>query len=168
MLASHGGPRNSFGVGAGYIARATEPRRVTTLLNGLLGGVLAGVVTAAGVALVGEGPSLTARSLARYRGGDPSADRAAAVAAHVAYAGAAGLGLAAVELHVLDLWSGPVPFAAAVPVGVAWTAALAGLTVAWWAAVGESVDAGLLTRVFVSHLALGVLLGAWVGLTWGT
>jgi hypothetical protein len=138
-----------------------------TPLDGLLGGLLAGVVTTLGAALVGVRPSLTARSLASRRDRDPAAYRAAAVAAHVAYAGAAGLGLALAELYLLDLWTAPVSFAAAVPVAVAWTTALATLTVVWWAAVGESVDRRLVTRVFVSHLALGVLLGVWVWLPWG-
>ena len=126
------------------------------------------MLTAAGAALVGAGPSATAGALARRREADPGDYRLLALAAHVGYGGAAGLGLAALEPYALDLWSVPVGVAAALPVAVAWTAVLAVATVAWWALSGTDVDAGLVMRVAVSHLALGVLLGLWVGLTWGT
>jgi len=165
MVRGHTAPGNSFGAAGGYMRSARQRSRVPTLVNGLVGGVVAGVLTAAGAALLGASPSRTATTLARRRGDDPADHRPVALAAHVGYGGAAGLGLAALELYVLDLWSVPVGVTAALPVAVAWTAVLAVATVAWWALVGADVDTGLLGRVVVAHLALGVLLGLWVGLT---
>jgi hypothetical protein len=143
---------------------------VTTALNGVLGGLVAALATAAAAALRGAGPSTTARALADRFGGPATAARyrLTSVAAHLGYGALVGGSLVVVDQRALNLLSVPPGLGPALGAAVGWAIRFGASTVAIWAASGVDVDRERLVSVFAAHVTLGVLLGLWIYATWIT
>lgn len=140
---------------------------MTTVLNGLLGGLVVGAVASGVLRLAGEG--LSAAVL-----GEPGGD---ALAAHpwvrplleLLYGTAAGGLFVALELTVLGVLSVPPTASEALAVGGLWGAVLlAALGLVLRVLGAAPTDPGAVRVLLAYHLLYGVGLGAWIRLTWLT
>jgi hypothetical protein len=141
---------------------------LTTPLNGILGGLLVGLVAGVGARFVDSGPSPTAMLLIRLTGDSRTSGRWAELAGHVLYGGLAGGTLVALELFVLGVLAVPPALGEALGVAIAWSTLLFVL----WAGVlrvgrSNSSDSPL-PALFVYHLVYGIGLGVWIRMTWIT
>lgn len=93
---------------------------MTTLLGGLVVGLLAGVA----LQLLDDDPSAATVVLARLVDDRTATSRGPELAAAVAYGGLAGLALLALELYALGVLAVPPSFAEAFGVALAWAAVL--------------------------------------------
>jgi len=134
---------------------------MTTVLNGLLGGLVAATLVELGTRGLGVYPA-SATDAER-----PDGPRA--TLARLLAGGVAGGLLVGLELSVLGVLSVPPDLGAALLVSVAWSGALFGLSVAWTAvATGRRPRRTELLRRLGTHLAFGVALGLWIRATWVT
>lgn len=137
---------------------------MTTILNGVLGGLLVGLVATVVTRIVGGG-SATAG------GGDSrgATSRASDVAGHVLYGGLAGGLLVALELYVLHVLAVPPAVGRTLAVAVAWSALLFG-TLLVVSRVGPTppFDRATPGELLAYHLVYGPGLGVWIRMTWIT
>lgn len=141
---------------------------MTTLLNGLLGGLVVGVLAAVAVRFVVGDSSAIAAVLTRFLGVDEPS-RWTVFAARVLYGGLAGTALLAVELYAVGLLGVPPTTAAALTVAVGWSALLFVLTaLVWRVPFSRPPDGPFLRELFVYHLVFGVGFGGWIRITWIT
>lgn len=137
---------------------------MTTILNGVLGGLLVGLVATVVTRIVG-GESATAG------GGDArgATSRVSDVAGHVLYGGLAGGLLVALELYVLRVLAVPPAVGRTLAVAVAWSALLFGTLLAV-SRVGPThpFDRSAPGALLNYHLVYGPGLGVWIRMTWIT
>lgn len=140
---------------------------MTTLLNGVLGGLLVGLLAAVAVRRVAADPSATAALSRRLPGAASSRWREGFL--QVAYGALAGGLLVALELYVLGLLGVPPTPVEAFGTALAWSAVLfvSLLTVARLDT--PAVDSrSTLLELAVFHLVFGLGLGLWIRMTWIT
>lgn len=138
---------------------------MTTILNGLLGGAIVGVVA-----------TLTARLASGVRWGqtagsgtESTASRWKAYLSAVAYGTAAGGALLALELYVLGVLAVPPSVGEAFAVAVAWSAALLVAVLAVWRfALRSRLNRSRLRGLVAYHAVFGVGFGLWIRLSWIT
>jgi hypothetical protein len=142
---------------------------MTTPINGLLGGLVVGVVAAVATRLVaGESPA-TGAVAGNVLGADIASSALVRSAVRTCYGGLAGVALVALELYALGVLAVPPTLAEALGVAVAWSALLFGVvSVGWWVVASRSVARSRLGELFVYHLVYGVGFGLWIRLTWTT
>lgn len=139
---------------------------MTTILNGLLGGAIVGVVATLAAKLArGEqrakpvGSTGTESTASRWRTSVPP----------VAYGSAAGCVLVALELFVLDALAVPPSLGEAFAVAVAWSVVLLVGMLAILRFVPEMQREELQPGVLaVYHFVFGVGFGVWIRMTWIT
>lgn len=137
---------------------------MTTILNGVLGGLLVGLVATAVTRIVG-GESTTAG------GGDSrgATSRVPDLAGRVLYGGLAGGLLVALELYVLHALAVPPAVGRTLVVAVAWSALLFGtLLVASRVGPTPPFDRSAPGELLTYHLVYGPGLGVWIRMTWIT
>ncbi|WP_254838604.1 hypothetical protein [Natronomonas marina] len=140
---------------------------MTTVLNGLLGGLLVGVLAATVTRSVDTEPSAWAARTTDALGVRTVAARWLDGATRVAYGGVGGGALVALELYVLGVLAVPPTVGEAFGMAVAWSALLFAVRVLF-ARVGPSPDRSRLVAPLVYHLVYGLGLGVWIRLTWIT
>lgn len=140
---------------------------MTTILNGLLGGFVAGLLAVGAVGLL-RAAGITGRaSESGASNGGRDLSRRSELLLVLGYAALAGAVLVALELIVLGVLAVPPTRYEALAVGLAWGLGL-------FAAVGAAVIAAApslrsrLADLAAFHLAYGLLLGLWIRLTWIT
>ena len=125
---------------------------MTTVLNGLVGGLVAGGVAAVAAELVFDGPRDWTR-----------------VALELGYGAAAGGVLLALELFVLGVLGVPPATREALGVALGWSVALfvalAGLE---RVVRGRGLDRPFVAGLAAYHLVYGLCLGVWIRVTWIT
>jgi hypothetical protein len=142
---------------------------MTTLLNGLLGGLVVGALTAVATGLVGDGPSATTALAERALGGRGSRSRWGSFAARVLYGVLAGVAVVAVELYALRLVGVPPTVGEAFAVAFAGSAFLFVIAfIACRVVLSRATDRSYLGELLAYHLVFGVGFGVWIRLTWIT
>ena len=142
---------------------------MTTILNGLLGGLLVGFVAAVAVRFLDSEPSATAALLRRVGGDRVASSRWGEFAVLTVYGGLAGGALLVLELFVLQVLAVPPAFGEALGVTMALSALLFVILVAVWR-IGSSLPLARsrLGELLVYHLVYGLGLGIWIRMTWIT
>lgn len=142
---------------------------MTTLLNGILGGLVVGLLASIALQLMDNEPSMTAVVLSRVVDDATAASRWPGLAVQVAYGGLAGLALLAVELYALDALAVPPSFGEAFGVALAWSALLFVAWVAGWrVAPSLPSDRSYYVELLLYHLVFGLGFGLWIRVTWIT
>lgn len=142
---------------------------MTTILNGLLGGLLIGVVAAVVTRFVADDPSASAVVLEGTLGAGTLPSRWRGFVIRILYGGLAGGLLVALELFVLELLAVPPTTVEAFGVAVAWSALLFGvLSVGRQVASPRSITRSHLGASLAYHLVYGLGLGLWLRMTWIT
>ena len=140
---------------------------MATILGGLVGGLLAAVVTGATMRAAIDDPPPSATVWAMYFGdGDPSHYESRGLLAHVLYG--AGAGAVFVLLAgLLSLGLGTV--GDALLWALVWSAVLCVIAVGFWSMllIGETPDGRGLAELAGVHVVFGVVLGLWLGLVPG-
>lgn len=135
---------------------------MTTLINGVLGGLAAGAVAAIVIHLRGgdrpfEAPGRENDTAVRWR----------VLQATLGYGAVAGFAFMLLELYVVGWLSvPPTAFEAFVAAGLWAGVMLAVSTVASF--VGEGHELGGFRRLLVFHLVFAVVFGVWTRVTWIT
>lgn len=142
---------------------------MTTLLNGLLGGLLVGIGAALAVEVVGDGRSAVSAMLGVLFTEGVATARSGRVATTVVYGTVGGLVLVALELYVLGvLGVPPTPLEAYGP-AVAWGAVLLVVLAAIYRFVFRlQFDRDVLVALVRFHAVYGLGLGIWIRMTWIT
>lgn len=142
---------------------------MTTLLNGLLGGLLVGIVATVAVEIVGGRRSPVANMLDVARGEGGETGRPVRVATTVLYGTVGGLVLVALELYVLGVVGVPPAPLEAYGLAVAWGAVLlAVLAAVYRVAFRLQFDRDVLVALVLFHAVYGLGLGIWIRTTWIT
>lgn len=140
---------------------------MTTVPNGLLGGLLVGIVAALGARLVRNDPSAPGVIVNRLF--ESSRSRWVQLAGQLLYGALAGGGLIALELYVLQLLSVPPDLGVALAVALAWSLLLFILWALIWRIVSVLPwDRFYLGELLVYHLIYGLGFGLWIRMTWIT
>lgn len=142
---------------------------MTTLLNGLLGGLLVGIVATLAVEVVGDGRSAVSSMLGVLFDEGVETARSWQMATTIVYGTMGGLALVALELYVLGFVGVPPTPGQAYGLAVAWGAVL----LAVFAAVYRFVfrlrsDRDVLVELLLFHVVYGLGLGVWIRMTWIT
>lgn len=142
---------------------------MTTVLNGLVGGLVVGLVAAVATRLVGGDRAASDTALERAVDAGVGKRTWWCFTVRVSYGGLAGVALVALELFVLRTVAVPPTVGEAYGVALLWSALLLGLLVVV-RRVAPSPPLGRwhLRELVVYHLVLGVGLGVWIRLTWLT
>ena len=136
---------------------------MTTIVNGLLGGAIVGVVATLAAHLT------SGKRGAKATGTESTASRWSAYLSSVAYGSAAGGVLVALDLFVLGVLAVPPSLGEALTVAVAWSLALLVAALAVRRSVrGTRFERPKSGELLVYHLVLGFGLGLWVRTTWIT
>jgi hypothetical protein len=139
---------------------------MTTLIDGLLGGLVVSVVAALPVRAVESTPSATAVLVGAVTGSrDVAGPRARGPGR---YGAVAGVALVALELFVLGLIAVPPTPAEAVGLAVGWSLVLFAALLAAWRVLPDRPAGSPLAELFVYHLVYGFGLGVRIRLTWIT
>lgn len=140
---------------------------MTTILNGLLGGAVVGVLATVAAYLSNRREAAETGD-SGGRNTSPTA-RTVAYLLLVVYGSVVGGILVALELFVLDVLSVPPTADEAFAVGIAWGVVLLGvaLVVRRYTPRIQSERPGL-TALLVYHMVYGFGLGVWIRLTWVT
>ena len=140
---------------------------MATILGGLVGGLLAAVVTGAAMRAAIDDPPASATVWAMYFGdGDPSHYESRGLLAHVLYGAGAG---AVFVLFAGSLSLGLGTVGDALLWALVWSAVLGVIAVGFWSMlmIGETPDGRGLAELAGVHLVFGVVLGLWVALVPG-
>lgn len=142
---------------------------MTTLLNGLLGGLLVGIVATIAVEILGGRRSPIAAMLDVVFDGGGGPARSRRVATSILYGTVGGLVLVALELYVLGVVGIPPGPLEAYGLAVAW----GGVLLAVLAAVYRfgfrlQFDRDVLVALVLFHAVYGLGLGIWIRTTWIT
>lgn len=135
---------------------------MTTLINGVLGGLIASAVAAIALHVLGgprpfEVPGEENTTTVRWR----------VLQATLGYGAVAGLGFMILELYVVGWLSVPPTVVEAFAAAGLWAGLM--LAVAALASlVGEEHELGGFRRLFVFHLVFAVAFGLWIRVTWIT
>lgn len=142
---------------------------MTTLLNGVIGGLVVGLIAAVTTQFFGGDPSATAPVVERLGRSRFAASRWSRLAVMSLYGGLAGSGFLAVELFVLRVLSIPPTIGEALGATLLWSAVL---SLTWilveWAAPSLSRSRSRLGKLLAYHSVYGVGLGLWIRFTWIT
>jgi hypothetical protein len=138
---------------------------MTTLLNGVLGGLLIGLL-AGFVMRIFDRDSLGI--LERVIGANPAMSRWLKLAIQGLYGSIAGGLLLVLELSVLGLLAVPPSLSEALGVAVAWSAVLFILQIIAGRADRSLLPGSSVRALFVYHLVFGMGLGVWIRVTWIT
>lgn len=142
---------------------------MTTLLNGLLGGLVVGIVATLAVEMVGEGRSAVSAMLGVLFDEGVETARSWRIATTVVYGTIAGLALVALELYVLGLVGVPPTPGEAYGLAVAWGAVLlAGFAAVYRFGFRLQFDRDVLVELILFHVVYGLGLGVWIRMTWIT
>lgn len=142
---------------------------MTTILNGLLGGFVIGVVAVIVTRLVANEPPATGAVLESVLGVDASSSRLVEFLIPLVYGTLAGGTLVALELFVLGILAVPPTTVEALGVAVVWGALLFGtLSIILRVASPRSFTDTNLRNLLVYHLVYGLGLGVWIRMTWIT
>ncbi|MDX1746793.1 MAG: hypothetical protein R3324_12705 [Halobacteriales archaeon] len=139
---------------------------MTTVPNGIIGGILSAFVSVGLTRLIAGDRSEASSPAAGT--GDHSPSRWWSVGASAVYGGVAGGALLLVERYVLGVLSVPPDILVALGTALAWSALLC---VGWLAAgrvVSRRSDTITRAEVVLFHLLFGVSLGLWIRFTWIT
>ena len=140
---------------------------MTTVLNGLIGGLVAALVAAGAARLVAadraDAPALAAAVL-----GSRAASGWSGLASEVLYGCVAGGAFVALELSVFDVLGVPPALWDALGMAVGWSAALFAVAALGRAARGRALDRPFVAELAAYHLAYGLCLGVWIRVTWIT
>ena len=148
------------------VRRWIEDRSTTTPLNGLVGGAVVAALVGVATVLVAGGPSIAAAVLTLVtRGADSRERRLPALALQIGADGVAGAAFVAVTNRLGGLGVPPDP-GEALLYSVAWSGLLFVVGLAVRAGRRRGLAGGL--RFLLATLAVGVLLGLWVRMTWST
>ena len=140
---------------------------MTTVLNGLIGGLVAALAAAGAARLVAADRS-DAPALATAVLGSRTASGWSGLAAEVLYGCVAGGAFVAFELSVLDVLGVPPATWDALGTAVGWSVALFVVAAAVGYVRGRSLDGPFVAELVVYHLAYGLCLGVWIRATWIT
>lgn len=142
---------------------------MTTILNGLLGGLLVGFVAAVVTQAVAGTPSATAGALEQLFGDTGKRSRWWEVTVQVIYGGLAGAGLLIIELHALQRIAIPPSTGEALGIPIIWSMLLLlVLTIIWKSIDSLALDRSSLLELLTYHLVYGVCFGVWIRMTWIT
>lgn len=142
---------------------------MTTLLNGLLGGLLVGVAATLAVEVVGDGRSAVSAMLGVLSPERAGTVRVWRIATAVLYGTLGGLALVAVELYVLGVVGVPPTPLEAYGLAVAWAVLLlAAVAVAYRFVFRLRFDRDVLVDLLLFHAVYGLGLGLWIRMTWIT
>ena len=141
---------------------------MTTVLNGLIGGLLAGVVAAGAARLVAADSADVPALAAAVLGDNAAVSGWRGLAVEVLYGCVAGGAFVAIELSVLDVLGVPPAAWDAVGTAAAWSTALFVVAVAVGYVRERSLDRPFAAELAAYHLAYGLCLGVWIRLTWIT
>lgn len=141
---------------------------MTTILNGLLGGLVVGAVAGIVVRLLDADSSATAALLDRATGTELSSSRWVLFGVRLVYGCLAGGALLALELSVLGMLGVPPTLGESLTVTLAWSALLLVTTASAWRVVSPSRSSRPLLELLLYHLVYGVGLGVWIRVTWIT
>lgn len=161
----HSGRRSlAFDRGAGR--RTDRVIDVTTVLNGLLGGLVAGAVAVVALRIAAGPQSL----LASVRGDTSdlgTVDRVVGVLAELVYAAVVGGLFVALERYVLDTLAVPPRGDRVLWLTLGWAVALFLVgTVVWRLGGDRSLLRGPYRDLLSFHLTYALVLAAWIRLTW--
>lgn len=134
---------------------------MTTLINGVLGGLIASAV--AGIVihvLGGDRPFVVP-------GDETTTVRFRMLQATLGYGAVAGLGFMVVELYVANALGVPPTVVEAFVAAGLWGAVMLAVS-ALASLVGEKQAFGDFRRLLVFHLVFAVAFGAWIRITWIT
>lgn len=142
---------------------------MTTILNGLVGGLLVGLLAAIVTQVVDSDSSATMVVLQRTVGARFARSRWWTLGVQVFYGGLAGVIFIVLELFALQALAIPPTVGEAFSVAIGWSALL---FVVWVVIVRVGLshpkDRSLLAEVLAYHLVYGLGLGMWIRLTWIT
>ena len=141
---------------------------MTTLLNGVLGGLVIGLLAGGVCRFDDSAPPVTALLLERLTGHARPVSRSLELVVFVLYVGLAGKTLLALELFVLSVLGVPPSLGEALGVAVAWSAVLLVLWLIALRVVLSRPSKLSLRALVVFHLVYGVGLGLWFRATWIT
>lgn len=142
---------------------------MTTLLNGLLGGLLVGVAATLAVEVVGDGRSALSAMLGVLSPARAGTARVWRIATVVLYGTLGGLAIVALELYVLGVVGVPPTPLEAYGLAVAWAVVLlAAVAVAYRFVFRLRFDRDVLVDLLLFHAVYGLGLGIWIRLTWIT
>lgn len=142
---------------------------MTTVLNGLLGGLLIGVAATLAVEVVGDGRAAVSAMLGVLSPERAGTARAWSIATAVLYGTLGGLALVGLELYVLGVVGVPPTPLEAYGLAVAWAVLLlAAVAVAYRFVFRLRFDRDVLVDLLVFHAVYGLGLGIWIRLTWIT
>lgn len=134
---------------------------MTTLINGVLGGLIASAVAAIAIHAIG-GPRPF-----EVPGEDATRVRWRVLQATLGYGAIAGLGFMVIELYVVGLLGIPPTFVEAFAAAGLWaTVMLVVSTLASY--VSEKHVLGGVRRLLVFHLVFALAFGLWIRVTWIT
>lgn len=142
---------------------------MTTLLNGLLGGVVVGVLAAVATELVDDVPSATASRLGSVLGDPARVSGWWEFALRSGYGVAATLLLYTIELFVLGFLAVPPTRGESVALAAGWSAVLfVVLAVAYRIGLSRTSSQPYVRELLAYHLVYAVGLALWIRLTWIT
>jgi hypothetical protein len=134
---------------------------MTTLINGVLGGLIASAVAAIAIHVLG-GPRPF-----EVPGEDATRVRWRVLQATLGYGAIAGLGFMLIELYVVNALGVPPTAVEAFVAAGLWTAVMLAVS-ALASSIGEKHVLGGARRLLVFHLLFAVAFGLWIRVTWIT
>jgi TRAP-type C4-dicarboxylate transport system permease large subunit len=111
---------------------------MTTVLNGVLGGLLVGAIATISTRVVAGEASVTTAMRTRIFGENAGSSRRWDVGVQLSYGAIAGGALLVLELLVLGLLGVPPTASEALAVALAWSALLAGTVIVLWRVTASS------------------------------
>lgn len=142
---------------------------MTTLLNGLLGGLLVGIVASLAVEMVGDGRYAVSAMLGVLFDEGVGTARPGRMATTILYGTVAGIALVALELSVLRVVGVPPTPIEAYGLAVAWGVVLLAVFAAGYRFVFRlRFDRDVLVELLLFHVVYGLGLGVWIRMTWIT
>lgn len=142
---------------------------MTTILNGVLGGVIVGLLATVATRFVGDRLGLGPEHRAVSDGDQFVGSPWMLGVLLVGYGSGLGGMLVVLELFVLGVLGVPPTLAEALGVALGWSALVFGAVfLLWWVGSGATLTRSRRTRLLVYHLVYGLGFGAWIRLTWIT
>lgn len=142
---------------------------MTTIVNGLLGGLVAGVVAIVALRIARGHQSLLGSLRGRTPGEGSGIGPFVALLAEILYATAAGGLFVALELYVLHALAVPPNGTEALWLTLGWALLLVSVGVSvWWLGGDRSLRRAPYRDLLVFHLTYALFLAAWIRLTWIT
>lgn len=142
---------------------------MTTVRNGLVGGLLVALVAATTARLVGTEPSTASAVLEIAFGDAPTPSGWWGYVLLLLHGSIAGGTLVALDLFVFGTLGVPPTVDEALVVAIVWSGVLLGTAIAVWRFVlGLALDRSSLAELLAYHLVYGLGLAIWARMTWIT